>query len=381
MLKNITLSAITTIALFSTIGCGSSSSDSSSSDVKTGTGYYIDSAVEGLAYKCGTQEGNTTDKGAFTFDVGTGCEFYLGDMKLKSIDKSKLQNGVKIQETDIKIARVLMSLDSDKNPSNGIKIDAGLVKKALGDKAFNSLPVSDSEYGTLLEALSNAGATDVRGDDVTKHLFSNLLAGKTFYTNDLDSITSVATFTFGTDLTTMTVKDSKGDRNLDIDVNDEGVINIPLRGEHNYENLIIGDVTSDYIELKNTHQDSRIFKLFTDKTKAEKEYVKTPLPLTTDMLNGKTFYTFVNDEGVEKYIKLTFTTSTISGVEIKKSDGSKGNFSISYRIENNVLYFEDEADGIILVDKNANSWSLLWSGDSSEDIWYLSKPANFPADL
>ncbi len=35
MLKNITLSAITTIALFSTIGCGSSSSD-----VKTGTGYY-----------------------------------------------------------------------------------------------------------------------------------------------------------------------------------------------------------------------------------------------------------------------------------------------------------------------------------------------------
>ncbi len=358
-------------------GCGGGGGSSTPS---TGTGYYIDSAVEGVAYKCGTQEGNTTSKGAFTFDVGSGCEFYLGNMKLKTVDKSKLKDGIKIQETDINKIRVLLSLDSDGDPSNGISIDMDLVKKALSDKNFTSFPVGNTMYEELLNALSNAGATDVSASNATKHLFGSLLAGKTFYTKEIGSITSVATYSFDKNLTTLTVKDSKGERNLHIDINDKGELTIPIYSENNHASLVISDISDEYIELKNVYNDGK-FKLFTDKSKADKEYVKTALTLTPDMLNGKTVYYSYTEKGAKFYGKATFTTDSISGVEIKKSDGSKENFSGSYRIENNILYFEGDDSGVILINKNPNSWTIMWNGDGTQETWYFSKPAGFPADL
>jgi len=59
MKKILTMSAITASMLL-LVGCGSSSS------VETGTANYLDSAVSGVNYKCGSQEGITGENGEFT---------------------------------------------------------------------------------------------------------------------------------------------------------------------------------------------------------------------------------------------------------------------------------------------------------------------------
>ena len=74
------------------IGCGGgSSSDTSSSSTgsstptaNVGTGYYIDSAVEGIDYTCGTETGQTDKDGKFSFEKGTSCTFKLAGITLRT---------------------------------------------------------------------------------------------------------------------------------------------------------------------------------------------------------------------------------------------------------------------------------------------------------
>ena len=101
-MKKILSLSIATASAMLVVGCGSSSSS-----VETSTGYYLDSAVAGVNYKCGNQEGVTGANGEFMFEKGQSCTFYLGDVKLRDIDTSLLQYGAKIVEDDIQIATLL----------------------------------------------------------------------------------------------------------------------------------------------------------------------------------------------------------------------------------------------------------------------------------
>ena len=98
-------------------GCGGGDSSSS-----VGKAYYVDAAVEGVAYKCGSQEGVTGKKGDFNFEVGAGCEFYIGHYKFKELSSAQLKDGAIIVENDTKIAAILQTLDADGNPDNNITI-------------------------------------------------------------------------------------------------------------------------------------------------------------------------------------------------------------------------------------------------------------------
>ena len=129
-------------AMLSLVGCGGGGSDDPQ-EATTGTAYYVDSAVSGVNYKCGSQEGITGADGSFTFEVGSSCTFYLGDMELRGVDAGLLVNGESVYETDVEIARILQSLDSDGNPDNGITIEAATVQ-ALADEGITSLPTTDT---------------------------------------------------------------------------------------------------------------------------------------------------------------------------------------------------------------------------------------------
>ncbi len=106
----------TTVAL-ALQGCGGGGSSSN-----VGKAYYVDSAVEGVGYKCGTQEGVTASDGGFNFQVGQGCEFYIGDYKFKEVSSAELKNGGFVVENDTKVAAILQTLDADGNPDNHITI-------------------------------------------------------------------------------------------------------------------------------------------------------------------------------------------------------------------------------------------------------------------
>ncbi len=122
-------------------------------NVATGIAYYIDSAVSGVNYKCGSREGITGDNGSFTFEVGSSCTFYLGDMKLRDVNAGLLVNGENVYETDVKIARILQSLDSDGDPKNGITIEAATVQ-ALADEDITLLPTSEADMDKMLAVIA-----------------------------------------------------------------------------------------------------------------------------------------------------------------------------------------------------------------------------------
>ena len=199
MKKILTMSAITVSLLF-VVGCGGGSSSTAS--VETGKAYYLDSAVSGVNYKCGSQEGITGANGEFTFEVGQSCTFYLGDIKLRDMDKALLKDGAKIVEDDIKIATLLQSLDVDGNPDNGITLTPEVVEAAvatLNEDGNAKLPSTQAEVGALVASVEN-NVTNFEGHVVTEeqaqsHLVSTqtavqteatkaLLAGKSFYTVD-----------------------------------------------------------------------------------------------------------------------------------------------------------------------------------------------------
>ena len=118
MKKSITLSSIA-IASLLLVGCGNSSTGNSAS---TGTGYYVDSAINGVEYVCGTQSGTTDIYGKFTFEENQDCSFKVGNIVLREVNASTLKNGITILEDNADTARFLQTLDRDGDASNGIEI-------------------------------------------------------------------------------------------------------------------------------------------------------------------------------------------------------------------------------------------------------------------
>jgi len=155
MTKDITLSTIATIALFTIIGCGGSGG--SSDNTKTGTGYYVDSAVEGVEYTCGNQTGITDKDGKFAFEEGQGCNFTLDGITLRTVKADELANGKEVFEDNLTVAKLLQSIDADGNPDNGIQITvevAKALKKALEkEDCKGKLPKGDK----LTEVVADVG--------------------------------------------------------------------------------------------------------------------------------------------------------------------------------------------------------------------------------
>lgn len=143
-------------------GCNDSTDNK---EVKTNiaTGYYVDSAVEGISYKCGVVEGNTTNEGAFDFEIGKDCVFSFGGFELRHIQSDFLESGINILENNEKIAQLLQTIDNDGNASNGIQLgnNSGealrdLIKERTSDlkeRLLENLP-SEAEFGDFLQELT-----------------------------------------------------------------------------------------------------------------------------------------------------------------------------------------------------------------------------------
>jgi len=133
----------TIVASLLLVGCGGSSDESTVNNT-TGTGYYVDSAVAGVTYSCGTQNGETGIKGEFTFDKNQNCTFKLGTLMLREVNASTLQDGLTILEDNAHVARLLQTLDKDGNASNGIEVSPSAKELTLTE-----IPTDDA----LLESI------------------------------------------------------------------------------------------------------------------------------------------------------------------------------------------------------------------------------------
>ena len=122
-------------------GCGSGSDgspDSPSQAVKTG--FFLDSAVDGLEYRTPTRHGFTDAAGRFQYLEGETVSFFLGDVELGSspgmneVTPVDLVPGA-LDESDgrvTNICRLLLTLDQDGDPGNGIRITGDMRNGLMG---------------------------------------------------------------------------------------------------------------------------------------------------------------------------------------------------------------------------------------------------------
>ena len=128
------------------------SKNSTKSNAKIATGYYVDSAVKGISYECGVMEGNTSKDGAFDFEMGEDCVFSFGGFELRHIGANLLERNISILENNGRIAQLLQTIDNDGNATNGLQLG--------------------KESGTVLRDLIKERSTDVKS-----RLLDNLPSG------------------------------------------------------------------------------------------------------------------------------------------------------------------------------------------------------------
>ncbi len=148
--------------------------DALTSEKKTGIGYYVDSAVEGVQYECGDQSGVTDSNGTFTFEEGERCVFKLEGIVLRQVNAVDLKNKMILLEDNIDNARLLQSLDNDGDADNGIEISQEILDGLIASD-LTAVPIGDAEIKDFFKEL---GVTDIAGfdgaiktlDETNKHL-------------------------------------------------------------------------------------------------------------------------------------------------------------------------------------------------------------------
>lgn len=150
-----------------------------------GTGRFVDSAVQGLSYTCGAGSGLTNASGEFGFRFGETCSFAVGGIALGSaaarsvLTPPALVSGAtdETHPTVSNIARLLLSLDGDGDPGNGIVI-ADSVRTALAGATL-SVQAAPTVFAAAAQALLGnviPGRTLVDSAPAAAHLQSTLLS-------------------------------------------------------------------------------------------------------------------------------------------------------------------------------------------------------------
>ena len=157
-------------------------------------GFYIDSAVEGVDYSCGDQNGTTDSNGTFRFEEGKKCIFTLGNIVLREFNTTKLEDNVVIIEKNIDNARLLQTLDNDSDSNNGIKITREVIK-AISQDDKSLVPVGDDELRPIFRNAQTAEGYDgtmVTIQEAKTHIQETLSGlGLDNYLNSLDSLSGM----------------------------------------------------------------------------------------------------------------------------------------------------------------------------------------------
>lgn len=381
-MKKILSSGLAIGTMISLVGCGGGSSSSDTSTVPTGKSYYIDNAVGGVKYTCGTQEGITGADGNFTFEVGSSCTFYLGDLKLRDVAPGLLVDGADVYETDNAIREILLSLDEDGDTSNGITINATIVE-ALATEGITSLPTNTTEMDALKSVIEANGGTVVSEIDAQAHFLKSLFSGKTF---NIVENWEIIQWVFDDTVTEVNVMVNGA-------VAGRGAVWIDgdklYRATDHY--YMVEDVTAEYALIGNYYQSEPVTytKFYFDEAKAQAYLASLTTPMTTEMLSGKVFYT----DGIDNFELISFISSSevIFREILIAQDGS-----ISFDTGANVSPYTINASGDVvitfsnggtntykLIDTTDTQWNMVKNGDANSafSTWLLNAPTNFPASI
>ena len=137
---NSRLSLLSILVLILSACSQDKSPDQNSSDAEWLTGMFLDSPVEGLTYKTGSRTGKTNQAGEFKYRKGERIAFSIGDIELGEVEGKGVITPLTlvpdaVNETHPKvtnIVRLLITLDDNQNPDDGITITTETDEAAKG---------------------------------------------------------------------------------------------------------------------------------------------------------------------------------------------------------------------------------------------------------
>ena len=316
-MKKITLLTLSTFASFALLGCGGGSSTTQSNS-NTGTGYYVDNAVAGVDYVCGTETGKTDKEGKFTFEKGQECKFSLAGIPLRTTSADKLNDGVKVVEDNPKVAQFLQSIDTDGDLSNGIEID-DKVLKALTDALANIdddttvlrndtvLTTVVAEVGSQVEGVSGTVRTE---SEVQEHLTQTqteitkeLLAGKTFYVvvgiTDPEKTPEIQKAEINQAVTEMTLTTNRGTKTLTLEIKGNKIAIVENDSDKVFNPVIQQD---GFIQIDDKRANGDGHRLYASQSDAQAYFDSVKGETTTsgsatlsELIVGKTYYLALDD--------------------------------------------------------------------------------------
>jgi hypothetical protein len=147
------------------------------------TGIFTDSPVAGLRYRQGEIQGVTDTDGRFTYDSNNAAkiEFLISNASIgfargaPAVTPFDLQTeaGSLNYHRGINVSRLLVSLDVDSNPSNGIELSSDLEGFA-GNFPFDLQPSEFGQDAQLVRMLPLFGVSQLASeDDVLDHIADN----------------------------------------------------------------------------------------------------------------------------------------------------------------------------------------------------------------
>ena len=180
-------------ALFIT-GCGGSGGGGSTTPVTAtpttpvtpaaSVGVFLDSAVAGLHYETETQTGVSNSAGEFNYVPGEIITFSIGDVVIGSALAAPVMTPLSlvpgaIDETHpvvINIVRLLLTLDTDGDPNNGIDIST-LANDAAVGKIIDFEAVDFEAESGLIDLLRDFNGTPrLVGRDLAQQHFNGTLS-------------------------------------------------------------------------------------------------------------------------------------------------------------------------------------------------------------
>ena len=173
-------------------GGGPSGTPSPQPDILSGV--FLDSLVSGVNYTTETQSGMTNSDGEYNYTDGEEVTFSIGDIVLGTslvgpvvtplmlVDGAMDANDPRVTN----IVRLLMTLDSDGNPDNGIEISAAAHTAAAGLSVDFASTTFDADVQALVDDVKGTGTQLVDAGGAQNHFNTSLK-------------TSWGTMTWGTD--------------------------------------------------------------------------------------------------------------------------------------------------------------------------------------
>lgn len=162
--------------------CSGSSGDTSSSGDES-TGVFVDSAVGGVTYTTSSGlSGTTNSSGQFSYNAGDTASFSIGDVSLGSVTAAAVLTPVEVMGASgtadqkvVNLARLLQTLDSDGDPSNGIEITSSTSNSLKGKSLNFDVPVDTfTNDSTIAQIQTAVGKTLISATSALNHLHTTL---------------------------------------------------------------------------------------------------------------------------------------------------------------------------------------------------------------